>query len=75
MDYRNLIIRDPEIMLGKPIIKGTRITVELIMRKLAGGYSTEEFVLNYPHISREQVLAALAYTADFIANEEVLEIV
>lgn len=42
MDYHNLIERNPNIMLGKPILKGTRISVELIVRKLAGGYTIQE---------------------------------
>jgi len=46
MDYNKYIVRNPGIMLGKPIIKGTRITVELIMRKLAGGYSIDDIITN-----------------------------
>ena len=74
MDYAKYITRDPAIMLGKPIIKGTRITVELLMRKLASGYSMEKLLESYPHISREQVLAAFEYSADLIANEEIKEV-
>jgi uncharacterized protein (DUF433 family) len=73
MDYTKYIVRNPDIMLGKPTIKGTRITVELIMRKLAGGYTIENLITNYPHINKEQIFAALEYTADLIANEEVFE--
>lgn len=60
-------------MLGKPVIKGTRITVELIMRKMADGYNIEELVKDYPHLSTEQIKASLEYAADLIANEEVHE--
>ena len=74
MDYSKYIARDPNIMLGKPIIKGTRITVELLMRKLAGGYSIEKLLESYSHLSREQVLAAFEYMADVIANEEIKEV-
>jgi uncharacterized protein (DUF433 family) len=74
MDYAKYVTRDPTIMLGKPIIKGTRITVELLMRKLAGGYSLEKLLESYPHISREQILAAFEYTADLIANEDIKEV-
>ncbi|MDB5280960.1 MAG: hypothetical protein JWO06_35 [Bacteroidota bacterium] len=74
MDYSKFITRDPIVMLGKPIVKGTRITVELIMRKLAGGYSIENFLESYPHITKEQVLAAFEYMADLIANEEIKEV-
>jgi len=73
MNYQKHIERNPEVMLGKPIIKGTRITVELVMRKLANGYSTEELLESYPHLKREQIIAALEYAADMIANEDTLE--
>ena len=69
-DYKKYIERNPKLMLGKPVIKGTRITVEHIMRKLAGGYSIEELEKNIPHLTKEQILAALEYAADMIANEE-----
>jgi uncharacterized protein (DUF433 family) len=75
MDYHQYIIRDPEIMLGKPIIKGTRITVELIVRKFAHGYTLESIQESYPHLRREQILSALEYAADVIAREEVHELV
>ena len=74
MDYNKYIIRNPDIMLGKPLIKGTRITVELIMRKLAGGYTIENLLNNYPHLTRDQIYAALKYAADLIANEEIYEV-
>ncbi len=74
MEYNKYIIRNPEIMLGKPIIKGTRITVELIMRKLAGGYTIENILTSYPHLNKEQIFAAFEYAADIIANEEVFEV-
>lgn len=73
MDYKNFIERNPEIMLGKPIIKGTRITVELIMRKLAEGYKVEDLLKSYPHLTQKQIYASLEYVADLIANEETLE--
>ena len=73
MNYQQAIIRDPAIMLGKPVIAGTRITVELIMRKLAGGFSVEDILAGYPHLTREQILAALDYAANLIAHEVVIE--
>ncbi len=67
------IERNPNVMLGKPIIKGTRITVELVMRKFASGYSVEELLKGYPNLTKEQILAAFSYAADMIANEEIIE--
>lgn len=72
MNYTNKVIANPEIMLGKPIIKGTRITVELILRKLSEGISVDELIVAYPHLSKKDVYAALTYASDLIANEEVI---
>ena len=60
-------------MLGKPVIKGTRITVELLMRKLADGFTVDDILEMYPHLTLEQVQAAFAYAADKIANEIIVE--
>ena len=68
-----LIERNPQIMLGKPVIKGTRITVELLMRKLADGFTVDDILEMYPHLNLEQVQAAFAYAADKIANEIIVE--
>ena len=72
MSNQPVIVRDSAVLLGKPIIAGTRITVELILCKLADGFSVEDILAMYPHFKREQVLAALNYAADLIAHEEVL---
>jgi uncharacterized protein (DUF433 family) len=66
--YAQFIVRNLEIMQGKPIIKGTRITVELVIRKLSGGYTVEEIVAMYAHLNKFQILAALEYAAGVIAN-------
>lgn len=52
---------DPQVMLGKPVIRGTRITVEILLEKLAAGNSMEEILDDYPGLTREDVLAAMAY--------------
>jgi uncharacterized protein (DUF433 family) len=59
MKHNSYIERNPDVMMGKPIVKGTRITVELLMRKLAEGYSVDDLLNSYPHLSREQINAAL----------------
>jgi len=58
MKKHNRIEMNPGIMFGKPIIKNTRITVEQIMRKLAGGMTIEEIITENPHLTREDILAA-----------------
>ncbi|HHT9138614.1 MAG TPA: DUF433 domain-containing protein [Candidatus Wunengus sp. YC60] len=72
MEYTKRIVSDPDIMLGKPIIKGTRITVELILRKISEGMTIEELLEAYPHLTREDILAAVSYSADVIASEELI---
>jgi uncharacterized protein (DUF433 family) len=69
--YQNRIVVNPKVMLGKPIIKGTRITVELILRQLAQGLTTKEILKNYPHITREDILAALEYASQLVEEEEI----
>jgi uncharacterized protein (DUF433 family) len=73
MDYKEKIESNPDILLGKPVVKGTRITVEIILRKLASGYSTEEVLKVYPHLTKEDILASIDYAASVISNEEMLE--
>ena len=63
---------DPKIMVGKPCIRGTRITVEQILREVAGGWSTVDILDAHPHLQTEDILAAVAYAADVIANEEII---
>ena len=58
-----LIHSDPAIMMGKPIIKGTRITVELVLEKLAAGESTEQILQSHPRLTSEGIRAALAFAA------------
>ena len=64
------IIVDDRICFGKPVIKGTRVPVEIVLGKLAGGAQIDEVMREY-ELSREQVLAALRYAAAVIAEEEV----
>ena len=61
------IVRDPEIMVGKPTIAGTRITVELILRRLAEGLTIVEITDDYPHLSVDQVRAAIDYAANAVS--------
>ncbi len=58
-----LIVSDPQIMLGKPVIAGTRITVELILEKLAAGVTAEQILKAYPRLTREAIRAAIEFAA------------
>jgi uncharacterized protein (DUF433 family) len=62
---------DPKIMLGKPVIKGTRLTVELIVEKIAFGATVETLKKDYPFLTEDDVRAALLYAAKRLAHEEV----
>jgi len=62
---------NPNIMFGKPVIKGTRITVEQILRKLAGGMTVEEIITDHPHLRKEDILAAQEFAADYLGDEEI----
>lgn len=62
------IVLDPEILAGKPVIRGTRIAVELILELLAAGQSQSEILDNYPGLAREDILACLSY-ASYLAHE------
>ncbi len=70
--YQERITSNHEVMLGKPVIKGTRITVEIILRKLAEGATTSDLIRMYPHLAPEDVSAVLFYAADVLANEEMI---
>ena len=63
---------DPAVMMGKPCIKGTRITVELILRKLGAGRSFADLLEAYPQLTEEDLRAALAFAADYLQHETVL---
>lgn len=73
MNYQDKITATPKVMLGKPVIKGTRITVELILRKIAGGYSFNEIIEMYPHITKEDILACVSYAVSVIESEDTLQ--
>jgi uncharacterized protein (DUF433 family) len=69
MNITEKVVSDPEIMMGKPVILGTRITVELILEKLAAGESFEDILGAHPRLTREGVLAALAFAAESMKAE------
>ncbi len=74
MKLYDRIERKPEVMLGKPVIKGTRIPVELIVRKLGEGASIEDLLDGYPNLKKEDIQTALLYAADTLGNELIIEL-
>ncbi len=67
------IVVNPKIMLGKPVIKGTRLPVEIIVEKVAYGATINDLRKDYPFLKRDDIRAALLYAAKRIANEEIYE--
>jgi uncharacterized protein (DUF433 family) len=74
VDYTIQIEVNSDIMLGKPVIKGTRITVELILEELSAGKRMEDLLNAHPRLTKEGVWAALAFAADAIKGEKVYPI-
>ena len=63
------IVVDPEVLVGKPVIRGTRISVELIVGWLANGWSYEQILASYPQLARDDILAALAFAEEMMREE------
>jgi len=61
---------NPRVMMGKPVIRGTRIPVELLLRKISEGATEDDLLDAYPRLQREDLRAAIAYAADTLAHEE-----
>ncbi len=74
MNWQQYISLNPEVMTGKPVIKGTRITVELLLERLGNGWTIDQLLESYPHLSPEAIRACLLYAADSIRNEIIHDI-
>ena len=70
----NLIVSNPNVMMGKPVIAGTRITVELILEKLAAGETEEEILQAHPRLTRDAIHAALAFAAQSLKADTIYPI-
>jgi uncharacterized protein (DUF433 family) len=70
-EYKERITIDPGILVGKPIIKGTRLAVEFIIDLLANGWTKEEIFRNYPGLTQEDIQACLAYASQLLHEEKV----
>ena len=71
MEWQERIVVDPNVLVGKPVIKGSRLAVEFIVDLLAQGWSEQDILRNYPGITREDVLACLAYASKRLHDEKV----
>ena len=71
MDWQERIVVDPAVLVGKPIIKGTRLAVEFVVDMLAQGWSEREILSNYPGLTREDILACLGYASKRLHDEKV----
>ena len=69
MDWRARIVADPDVLVGKPVIKGTRISVELVLDLLAAGYTLPQIRDQYDHLTVDDIQACLAYAKEVIQSE------
>jgi uncharacterized protein (DUF433 family) len=74
MDWRSRIVADTNVLVGKPVIKGTRISVELVMELLAGGYTPEQIRQQYDQLSVDDIHACLAYAREVISSERMFAV-
>jgi len=74
MDWRNRIVADTDVLVGKPVIKGTRISVELVMDLLAAGYTADQIRQQYDHLTSDDIHACLAYAREVISSERMFAV-
>ncbi len=72
MDYTEYIESNADIMLGKPVLKGTRITVALVLQKLSEGATADDIITAYPNLTPVSISAVLAYASDVVSNETII---
>ena len=71
MDWRARIVVDPKILVGKPVIRGTRISVELVVDLMARGWTEEKILAEYDHLTSEDIRSCLAYASEILKSEQV----
>jgi uncharacterized protein (DUF433 family) len=74
MDWQKHIERVPGVMLGKPIFRGTRITVEFVLERLAQGARAEDLVRSHPPLTADHIMAALSYAVSVVRQDELLSV-
>ncbi|MCD4696985.1 MAG: DUF433 domain-containing protein [Bacteroidales bacterium] len=75
VNWNKYIVSDPKIQQGKPVIKGTRITVDLIIEKLSEGEKHDQIIESHPHINEKMILACLSFAKDSLNNTEIYQLV
>jgi len=75
MPEEERIVVDPKVMVGKPVVRGTRIPVDAIIRRLAEGMSIDEILEEYPNLTRDDIKSALRYAAKVVSGEDVIPLV
>ena len=70
MDWRDRITVDPRILVGKPVVKGTRIAVEMVVDLLAAGWANQQILDSYPTLTEEDVRACLGYASELLSRRE-----
>jgi len=74
MNWRDYIVSDPEILVGKPAVKGTRLSVDLILDRLADGWTAEDLFQAYPRLTPEALQAVFAFAAEVLKDEDYIAI-
>jgi uncharacterized protein (DUF433 family) len=74
MNWQQHIVVDSAVLSGKPVVKGTRLAVEFVLGLLAQGWSEAEILRNYPGLTREQILACVAYAQERLSDEKVFAV-
>lgn len=74
MKWQERIVLDPQILAGKPVVRGTRLAIEFLVGLLAQGWSEADVLRNYPGLTREDLLACLAYAQEALRSERVYPI-
>jgi uncharacterized protein (DUF433 family) len=68
MNWRERIVVDPEVLVGKPVIRGTRLSAELILERLADGWTTEELFRSYPNLTADDIQAVFGFAAEMLKD-------
>jgi uncharacterized protein (DUF433 family) len=71
MDWQDRITVDPKVLVGKPVIKGTRIAVEFVVELLGRGWTVEQIIHEYDHLTPQDIQACLAYASEVLKSERI----